>query len=198
MLRITVALILASAMLSGCSSTKYESTWSNPSASPVTLSGQKVAAFFFGGTETTRRAAEDVLARELTARGAQGIPGHTLLPGPEPRDPQAARQMLEQAGVEGAVTMRILGRETETTYVPPTSTFGGYWGGAWPAVYSPGYTRTDTQVSVETRVFSLPQDRLLWSGNSMTMNPTKVDAFVKELAAKAADEMQKSGVLKKP
>ena len=32
----------------------------------------------------------------------------------------------------------------------------------------------------------------------MTMNPTKVDAFVKELAAKAADEMQKSGVLKKP
>ena len=197
MLRIATVLIVVSIVLSGCGSTRYESTWSNPSASPVTLSGQKVAAFFFGGTETTRRDAEDTLAHELTARGAQGIPGYSLLPGPEPRDPLAARQQLQQAGVEGAVIMRIVGREKQTTYVPPT-TFGGYWIGAWPAVYDPGYTRTDTLVSVETSVFSLPQDRLLWSGNSVTTNPTKVDAFVKELSAKAVDEMQKSGVLTKP
>ena len=201
MLRIALVLVLASSMLSGCGSTRYESTWSDPSASPVTLSGQKVAAFFFGGTETTRRAAEDVLARELTARGAQGIPGHTLLPGSEPVDPLAARQRLQQAGVEGAVTMRVVGREKETTYVPPTipPTFGGYWGGMYPGgYYSPGYTRTDTLVSVETRAFSLPQDRLLWSGKSVTTSPTKVESFVKELSAKAADEMQKSGLLKKP
>jgi hypothetical protein len=195
MLRIAVALVLAS-ILSGCSSTRYESTWSDPSASPVTLSGQKVVAFFFGGTETTRRAAEDVLARELSARGAQGIPGYTLLPGQEPADPTAARQRLQQAGVEGAVTMRVVGREKETTYVPPT--FGGYWGGLWPGIYEPGYTQTDTLVSVETRVYSLAQDKLLWSGKSVTTNPAKVDSFVKELSAKAADEMQKSGLLKKP
>jgi hypothetical protein len=195
MLRIAVALVLAS-ILSGCSSTRYESTWSDPSASPVTLSGQKVAAFYFGGTETTRRAAEDVLARELSARGAQGIPGYTLLPGQEPADPLAARQRLQQAGVEGAVTMRVVGREKETTYVPPT--FGGYWGGLWPGIYEPGYTQTDTLVSVETRVYSLVQDKLLWSGKSVTTNPTKVDSFVKELSAQAANEMQKSGLLKKP
>jgi hypothetical protein len=195
MLRIAVALVLAS-ILSGCSSTRYEATWSDPSASPVTLSGQKVAAFYFGGTETTRRAAEDVLARELSARGAQGIPGYTLLPGQEPADPLAARQRLQQAGVEGAVTMRVVGKDKETTYVPPT--FGGYWGGLWPGIYEPGYTQTDTLVSVETRVYSLAQDKLLWSGKSVTTNPTKVDSFVQELSAKAANEMQKSGLLKKP
>jgi len=195
MLRIAVALVLAS-ILSGCSSTRYEATWSDPSASPITLSGQKVAAFYFGGTETTRRAAEDVLARELSARGAQGIAGYTLLPGKEPADPLAARQRLQQAGVEGAVTMRVVGRDKETTYVPPT--FGGYWGGLWPGIYEPGYAQTDTLVSVETRVYSLVQDKLLWSGKSVTTNPTKVDSFVRELSAKAADEMQKSGLLKKP
>jgi hypothetical protein len=195
MLRIAVALVLAS-ILSGCSSTRYEATWSDPSASPVTLSGQKVAAFYFGGTETTRRAAEDVLARELSARGAQGVPGYTVLPGQEPADPLAARQRLQQAGVEGAVTMRVVGRDKETTYVPPT--FGGYWGGLWPGIYEPGYTQTDTLVSVETHVYSLVQDKLLWSGKSVTTNPTKVDSFVKELSAQAANEMQKSGLLKKP
>jgi hypothetical protein len=118
-----------------------------------------------------------------------------LLPGQEPRDPQAARQVLQQAGVEGAVAMRVVGREKETTYVPPT--FGGYWAGTWPRAYDPGYTVTDTLVSVETRVYSVPQDKLLWAGKSVTTNPAKVDAFVKELSAKTADEMQKAGLLRK-
>ena len=79
--------------------------------------------------------------------------------------------------------------------MPPT--FTGYWIGAWPMAYEPGYTVTDTHVSVETRVYSVAQDRLLWSGKSVTTNPTKVDAFVKELSAKAAEEMQKAGLLTK-
>jgi hypothetical protein len=201
MLKMAVVLIVANTILSGCGSTRYESTWSDPSASPVTLSGQKVAAFFFGSSETARREAEDVLARELTARGAEGIPGYTLLPGSEHVDPLAVRQRLQQAGVEGAVTMRVIGREKQTTHVPPTiqPTFGGYWGGMYRGgYYSPGYTQTDTFVSVETRAFSLRQDRLLWSGQSVTTNPSKVESLVKELSAQAAEEMQKSGVLKKP
>jgi hypothetical protein len=79
--------------------------------------------------------------------------------------------------------------------VPPT--FGGYWVGMWPTVYAPGYTVTDTLVSVETRVYSVPQDKLLWSGKSVTTNPTKVDSFVKELSEKTAGELQKAGLLKK-
>ena len=77
--------------------------------------------------------------------------------------------------------MRVVGRDKETSYVPPT--FTGYRGGMWPMAYEPGYTVTDTHVSVETRVYSVGQDRLLWSGKSVTTNPTKVDAFVKELSA---------------
>ena len=190
-----LALALVVLAASGCSGTRYESTWKDPSASPITLSGQRVAAFVFTGSDTTRRAAEDALAREITARGAQGIPGYSLVPGPEPKDPKVSWQALQQAGVEGAVAMRIVGREKETTYVPPT--FTGYWIGTWPMAYDPGYTVTDTLVSVETRVYSVAQDRLLWSGKSVTTNPTKVDAFVKELSAKAAEEMQKAGLLTK-
>lgn len=191
-----LALALLVLAASGCGGrTRYESTWKDPAASPITLSGQRVAAFVFTGSDTTRRSAEDTLAREITARGAQGIPGYTLVPGPEPEDPAASWQALQQAGVEGAVAMRVVGRDKETSYVPPT--FTGYWVGMWPRAYEPGYTVTDTLVSVETRVYSVGQDRLLWSGKSVTTNPTRVDAFVKELSAKAAEEMQKAGLLTK-
>jgi hypothetical protein len=191
LMRVSV-LTLAVLGLAACAMTRFKSTWQEPSASPITLSGQKVAAFVLAASETTRRAAEDALAQELSARGAQGVASYTLLPSLEPRDPEATRQKLEQAGVEGAVTMRVVGRDTRTTYTPPT--FVGYYR---VASIDAGSVRTDTLVSVETRVYSVAQDKLLWAGESVTTNPTKLDTFIKELSAKAAEEMQKAGLLRK-
>ena len=39
------------------------------------------------------------------------------------------------------------------------------------------------------------QNKLVWAGESETTNPSKVDAFVKELAAGTAKEMKKLGLL---
>jgi len=50
-------------------------------------------------------------------------------------------------------------------------------------------------VTVETLVYSLKQNKLLWAGQSKTTNPSKIDAFVRELAAGAANEMKKVGLL---
>jgi len=202
MLRIAVALVLAS-ILSGCSSTRYEATWSDPSASPITLSGQKVAAFYFGGTETTRRAAEDVLARELSARGAQGIAGYTLLPGKEPADPLAARQRLQQAGVEGAVTMRVVGRDKETTYVPGSAyavpvgyrSMWGYWGTGWGYAYEPGHYTQNQVVYIESNVYSIADEKLVWSSRTKTYNPANVKDVVDEIVDQSVAEMKRKGVI---
>ena len=50
-------------------------------------------------------------------------------------------------------------------------------------------------MTVETLVYSLKQNKLLWAGQSKTTNPSNVDAFVKELAAGAVREMKKVGLL---
>jgi hypothetical protein len=51
-------------------------------------------------------------------------------------------------------------------------------------------------VTVETLVYSLEQDKLVWAGRSATTNPDKVAPFVKELAAGAARELRKQGLIK--
>jgi hypothetical protein len=49
---------------------------------------------------------------------------------------------------------------------------------------------------VETLIYSLEQDKLVWAGQSQTTNPEKVGPFIKELVAKAANELKKQGLIR--
>jgi hypothetical protein len=73
----------------------------------------------------------------------------------------------------------------------------GYYGYGWGAVYDPGYLRTDTIVHVETLVYDLKTDKLVWAGKSQSTNPDRVDALIKELVASAAENMKKQGLVAK-
>lgn len=165
------------------------------------LSGQKVAAVVMTPNDGTRRTAEEALAREITKRGATGVASYTFLSDQDLKDRAAATAHLQQAGVQGVVVMRVVSQDQSVTYTSSTwsrgyyPSFWGYWGYGWGAVHSPGYVRSDTVVSVETLVYSVAEDKLLWAGVSGTTNPSNVDAFVKEIVDEAAKEMRKSGLL---
>lgn len=199
----SIVLLLTSVAMTGCGTTRFESTWVEPDAGRIDMRGDKVAAIMISSSESTRRAAEDTLAAELTGRGAIGVAGYTLIPKVEPLDPQAARKILQSAGISGAVVMRLLGTEKETYYVPGTTwyrdpyyrSFDGYWGASWPAVYDPGYVQTDTLVSVETLVYSVTDGRLIWSGISKTTNPSRIDSLIREIVDAVAQEMKKQGLI---
>ena len=182
----------------GCATTEFKSTWRDPTAQPITLRGQKVAAFMMSSNESTRRAGEDILAREISSRGVQGIPGYQLTGGQPPRDSELLRRQLEQAGIEGTVIMRVVDRRQEVNYVPGGPYYGtmyGYWDYGWGMVGSPGYLQTDTIVSVETLVYSVGQDKLLWGGVSETTDPQHLDGMIAEIVKAAGEEMRKAGLV---
>jgi hypothetical protein len=202
----TCGTILASVMLSACATTSFVSTWKAPDAKALQLSGAKVAAVVMIQNEAARRAAEDALAREITAHGAQGVAMYTIQPEARPNNEQAVRAAVEGAGVAGAVVMRPVGKEKEVVATPVAyggPMYGGYWGGyygyGWGSPYAYGGTeiRTDTIVSIETLVYSLRQNKLVWAGQSRTTNPTGVDQLVKETSTAVALELQKQGLIPK-
>lgn len=185
-----------------CATTSFNSTWKAPDAKPVVLSGQKVVAFVLTKNEASRRAAEDALAREITAGGAQGVPSYTLIAAAAAPDEAKAKAQIEGAGATGVVVMRPVDTSKEvvatSTYMGPS--YGPYWGGyygyGWGGAWGGGVdVRTNTIVTVETLVYSIPQNKLIWAGQSNTTNPSKVDAFVRELATAARREMKKAGLL---
>ena len=183
--------------------TRFTSSWKAPDAQPESFKGAKVAALIVSTEESMRYPAEEALAREITARGAVGMPAYSIVPKELIRDKEKAREFLEKAGVAGVVAMRVIGKEQEITQSPGTywggagyATFWGtgYWGTGWGAVYEPGYLRTDTIVQVETLIYSLRQNKLVWAGRSETTNPSTLPKFVKDLAKKVADQLKKLGL----
>lgn len=186
-----------------CATTTFQSTWRAPDARPLRLSGRKVVGVFVSNNQTLRRRAEDAMAREISARGAQGVPAYTILTDEEVKDREAAKAKLERLGFSGAVVMRVVGTQTQYTYEPAYWNRpyyrrfwgGGYWGWGWGTVREPGYLVADKIVTVETLVYSLEQDLLVWAGVSKTVDPSQIDPFISELAAAVSNQMAKDGLL---
>lgn len=193
-------------MLAGCVGSPFTNTWRDPQAAPVTLQGQKVLAVVHVADQAARRSAEDALSAELTKRGAQGVPSYSLFPSANPvQDTAAAKALAQGEGITGVVMMRVVGREQTTQpdvgvsmmYVndPFYGRPWGAWGMGWNTVWVAQPTRTDTRVYVETRVYSLTQNRLLWVGTSQTLNPRSASTVIHQLAESVARELQSNGVL---
>lgn len=199
-----IAIFLLSVTLVAAS-TKFVSTWKNPAIGLVDLDGKKIAAFVVSSDESMRLGPEETLATEMRRRGIDCVAGYTVLPGELAKDREKAKEFLENAGITGAVLMRVLSREKETYYSPGTTwysagyypSFWGYWNYGWTAVYTPGYMRSDTIVSIETLVYSIERDELIWAGMSETLNPKDVRKFVKQLVDAAGKEMRKAGIVRK-
>jgi hypothetical protein len=194
---------VAVGVICACATTRFDSTWKDPTAQPVNPAGKTVAAVFINPEEGRRRAGEDALARAITAQGARGVAAYTILPATVREDGNKARDLLVQNGVNGVVIMRIVSERDRITYTPgwvspgPYGRFGPYWGWGWQTAYQPGWLSTDTIVSVDTRLYALghDEDKLLWAGTSQTTNPSRIDSFVTEVANTAAREMTRQGLL---
>jgi hypothetical protein len=181
-----------------CASTEFKSTWKDPEAGPVELQGKRLAAFAVTKDEAMARGAEDAMVSALAKQGVKVIPGYQLLPAGEAADKDKLRETLKAANVDGAVVMRVVGSRQEVNYVPTGPTYGsfyGYWDYGWSAVGSPGYLTTDRIVSVETLVYSVPRNKLIWAGVSETFEPDKVDRVTREIVDKATKEMKKDGLI---
>ena len=185
--------------------TRFASTWVDPTAGPTDWDGQKVAAFVLSSRDSIRLGAEETLARELTSRGAQGIAGHTIVPKEVTEDQDKVKELLSSAGVVGAVVMRVVGQKQEISSSPGMisytgsyyPSFYGYWSYGWTAMYQPGQIRSDTIVSIETLLYSVEEDKLLWAGLSKTTNPENIPKFINQLVSAVGKEIRKTGLVEK-
>ena len=177
----------------------FTATFKSLDAGAVSFAGKKVAALVISNDDSLRVAGEESLVRELNARGMQAVATYRIAPKEELRSPETAKPWFEKANIEGIVAVRPVSVDTETyttgTWVTANySTLWGYYGYGWTAVYQPASARTQTVVVVETTIYSVPRNQLLWAAVSETTNPRDLRGFVEELAKEMVKEMQKQGL----
>ena len=204
-----VSVMAAVLTAAACATTTFQSTWKAPEVGPLNFRGAKVAALVISSNRGFRLPAEDELARQITAQGAVGVAAYTLVPEDAIRDQERSKALMEKAGVVGVVSMRVVSNEQRITATPSTFWVGppysafwgrpgwgrpGYWGWGWGFAYAP-VIQTDTFVSVETLIFDLSQDKLVWVATSQTMNPSDVQGLVRDLARASASQLRRQGLI---
>jgi hypothetical protein len=192
------ATVVAVALLSAAP--KFTSVWKSPDAGQVSFAGKKVAALVIAQDDSLRVSGEEALVRELTARGLQSVATYRIAPKEELQSADRAKGWFEKANVEGVVAVRPVSKDKRTTYNPGTwmnpyySTLWGYYGYGWGSMYIPGSVDQDTIIVVETTIYSVPRNQLLWAAVSETKNPKTLKRFVEDLVKESVKELHKQGL----
>jgi hypothetical protein len=185
--------------LAACSSTldrtKLAATWTEPGATPLHFKHMIVA--FTTTDETLRRNVEDKLAAQIP----NSTQSYKVMGMKVAQDSTLIRQHLNELGFDGALVMKVANVDAKVTYVPgnywygsPYS-FGPYWGYAWGYPYDPGYVNVDQVVSVETQIFSLTTDKLIWAGRSETTNPKSAAKLANAVVDRVVRALHSDGLL---
>jgi len=192
--------VVGLAMLAGCSpATTFVNTWTAPDAKPFAF--KKVLVIALVPNEQMRRSAEDQLVGLIKSTPA--VASYTFLSAEQMKDTDYAKAKVAELGADGAVIMHYQGTEKETDYVSggmysPTyyQPFWGYYGYASPVVYDPGYVATYNLVKIETTIYSLPNEKMLWAGMSETEDPGNLQDLVSSVAQAAATKLRQQGLIK--
>jgi len=180
--------------------TKFSSVWKAPEADGFTLKGKKVATLVIDKDDSLRVSGEEALAHQLVARGVSGLPSYRIVPKEVIGNTDQAKAFLERAGIEGVVAMRVVNDDKRRYYQPATwssasyTTLWGYYGYGVAAVYDPGYTRDERILSIETLIYDVPKNTLIWAGLATTDNPKDPRQVVAEVVKEAVNEMRKQGL----
>jgi len=191
--------LLAAFSLSACyHSTRLAATWRDPNSGPLHF--RQPVVVFVAKSETFRRTMEDKLAAQFP----NASPSYKVIRDNDVGDGTKILSELDEAGFDGAVIMRVANVDQRITYTPgaywygggaPYYSFAGYWGTAWGYPYDPGYIQTDQIVSIETQIYSLKNDKLLWAGRSETTDPKSVGKLGDSVIKHIMQELRKEGMV---
>ena len=179
------------------SPTTLTAVWKAPGVTGVRF--QKILVAAQDKDQARRRNMEAFLVKRLQ----NATPSYELLDEAEARDTARAKAKIVSSGFDGAVVIRFVGARDRQTHTPGTSYWGaapygtmwGFWGYGWGAVYDPGYMTNDTLVALESNVYSVSRDELIWSSQSETVNPGSVNKLMQSMVDATAREMRKQKVI---
>ena len=182
-----------------CVSTTIISSWKEQNKQIEIGKLHKVLVVALFKDETNRRKAEDQMVIYLKGKGI--VSYNYLDDNISAKNEEAIRDKIKADGFDGAITMRLIDVDKEKTYTPGNitsypsyyQTFGGYYYRNWNYYRTPGYYSTTKTYTIETNVFSIKEDKIIWTGITQTTNPEGVNKLTEEVTKVVYKKMVSEG-----
>ncbi len=189
-----VALLLI--ILAACSpSTQITGTWKSPEASK-TYENIVVAALT--NNVLARQEVENDLQTQLQMRGIKASKSIDIFPpsrasknGP---DVNLLIERIRERGNDAILTVALVDQKTESRYIPGTyryepmtryvwyGRFRGYYTYWFPILYEPGYYTEDKIYYLETNLYDVGTENLMWSAQTKSYSPSNLRKAAEKFA----------------
>jgi len=198
---IVKGLLIFSIATSSCTTTKITSSWREPNKEVAVSTLNKVLVVALFKDETSRHKAEDQMAGYLNGKG---IVSYSYLDNNfDKKNEDALREKIKRDGFDGAVTMRLVDVDKEKIYTPGNTSFypsyyrnfSGYYYRSYSYFSNPGYYSTTKTYTIETNVYSIKEDKIIWSALTKTTDPEGVQKMTEEVAEVIFKKMVKEGFI---
>jgi len=205
------ALALAALTVTACSTTYSSMThsWVDPTPGRPVI--QKVLVIALAKSATMRRSFETQMSEILITNGVTAIPSFDILQDPQTVDGEAAvrelvRAAVGKSGADAVTITRLVSEETSrtwvqgSTYVAPMGYYGSfypYYYNSYQVVSTPGYMVEDKIYVIETNVYDVATEKLIWTGISETMNPESASKGIDSVGRVIVSTLRDQGLIAK-
>ncbi len=192
-----ISVVLGLFLLNACATTVTTNVWKDQTyGGPV----KKVLVMGISQKKGIQRFFEDEFVRQLREKGTDGIAGYSVLPYDEKMTKDFIAAKARESGADAVLVARPLSREMQRTYVPGQvyAVPGSYsrWGSYYGHAYSPGYVVEDEYVYIETNLYDVATEQLIWSTQSETIILASDQALIKEFISTMVTQLSSDKLIK--
>lgn len=198
---ICLLLTLAWAMTACSTVTKISTAWKAPDYEGGAF--RKPLIIGVSKEDLTRRTFEDAFAQALGSQVVLAKSSYHVLPDSDRLTEVEIKQAVQQGDYDAVIITRLLAVDKKETYVPPRTytmpryyyAYYNYYHTAWDVVHEPGYVKTDTIVRLQTNLYDVRTERLVWSGQSDTFDPPSTKDVVTSVTRAVTQRLTKEGLI---
>jgi hypothetical protein len=210
---LSVAFILSISFCScSNSSMRVMATWVNRKEMPAPAPGKhKIFIFVMTQNYEAQVNLENDLATAANAKGIKTVRSIDAFGPILTLDKLPKKEVLIQAikdlGCDAIFSVAVVDQQSETHYVPATSSsiytpyggYGYYYSGFYsysPAFYTPGYYTTNKTYFIESNLYDANTEKMLISMQSKVVNPGDITKASKQYTQILVTELQNQGFMK--
>lgn len=194
-------LLLLLFFVSSCSTTKITSSWREPEKHLHKGEWNKILVVSLLKNEISRRKVENEMVKYMNGKGI--VSYNYLDENFNKKNEDELRKKIKADGFDGAITMRLIDVDKEKIYIPEQRNvypdyyhdFSRYYHRNWIYYTTPGYYVVTKTFIVETIVYSIKDDKIIWSGITETFDPDGVKNMTREIAKVIYKKMIEEGFI---
>ena len=149
------------------------------------------------GNEHNRRSFEKKFVAQLKALGVDAISSEEAIPMPPNLElkKETILNTVNQYENDAVIITHLLGKEEKDVYTRGGSANRGFYGFYHARHSSSGYSSTSTTVRLETNLYDVKTEKLIWSGKSKTLSKDSKDQIINDVIKAVINNLQKNKLI---